>query len=149
MPDFLDGTLNNLSLLTSKVTIDGLQITQQLGTGTNKRLRWRGYTINAFAGQTTSLDIVFTEDIYLQGGHFYAGESKTGDSLSFILAPGIPGVEFTYVDAIKITKNGTYEIFEDFSTSSKIPVGIPIRISYTNSDIVDKVINIELIYRID
>ena len=117
--------------------------------GKDKRLKWKGYSFNAVAGQSTNYDLTMPFDGHIQGGLFHGNDSKTGDELSFIILPGVVGYEFAYIDAVPITKNETFAPKEQFGMTANIPVGTPMRIVYNNTDSVDKLIVFKVAYRID
>ncbi len=116
--------------------------------GKDLRQKWLGYQFTAVAGQTTNHDIVMPFDGHIQGGHFHAITSKTGDTLSFIIMPGISGYEYAYIDAVPIAANETFKPMEEFGMTSLIPINTPMRIAYNNTDTTDKVIVLKMLYRI-
>lgn len=115
--------------------------------GEDKRLKWMGYKFTAFANVTTDHNFTMPFNGYIQGGHFYAVNSKTGDEISFIILPGDVN-EYKYLDAIPIAQGETFAPTESFGMTSLLPAGLPIRITYKNTDSIDKEIVFKVAYRL-
>lgn len=115
--------------------------------GKDKRLKWKGYKFTATAGQTTDHNITMPFNGYIQGGHFHAANSKTGDEISFIILPGDAN-EYKYLDAVPISQGETFLPAEAFGMTSLLPAGLPMRISYLNTDSTDKLIVFKVAYRL-
>jgi len=117
--------------------------------GKDYRLKRKGYTFNALADQTTNYNFTMPFDGHIQGGHFYAGNLKTGDMMEFILLPDVPGMEYKYIESLYVTQGEKYDIVEEFGMTDLIPAGTPLRVSYTNTDDNNnKTVNFQLTYRI-
>jgi len=114
--------------------------------GKDKRLKWKGYKFTATANTTTNHDITMPFNGYIQGGHFHAVNSKTGDEISFVILPGDAN-EFKYLDTVPISQGETFMPSEQFGMTSLLPAGLPMRIVYNNTDSTDKVIVFKVAYR--
>jgi len=116
--------------------------------GKDRRLKIKGISFTALANETTNHDFAMPITAAIQFGKFFAGEAKTGDTISMIVGYGIPGVEYAYVDEAAVTKGADYKWGEEFGTSDDIPQGTPMRVVYVNTDDTDKIINFNLELRL-
>jgi hypothetical protein len=134
-PDHPDANTRDFCIVGQEETMEIM-----LHQGLDLRLKWIGYTFTADASGITNYDFTMPFDAHLQEGRFHAGESKTGDILTFTLAPGIPGAEYSYIDHVPMTKGEIFSPREEFGMSALIPYGTPLRITYENTDSVAKTI---------
>lgn len=122
--------------------IGGEEMEIILHKGKDRKLKIYGVSFVAQPG-ISDYDFQMPFTAAIQYGTFYAGESKTGDRIWFILAPDTP-MEYAYVDGAYVTKGGNYRWGEAFGTSSDIPVGTPLRVRYENTDTEPKTINFNM-----
>jgi len=116
--------------------------------GKDYKLKRKGYTFTAAADQSTAYAFVMPFDGHIQGGHFHAGVSKTGDMIEFIILPGTP-YEFKYIESLFVTQGDKYDITEEFGMTDLIPQNTPLKVVYNNTDDAEaKKINFQITYRI-
>ena len=120
---------------------------QLLGEGSNKRLKWKGYKFTAYANQVSTYNFTMPYDGNIQGGIFFAGNSKDGDMIEMTLLPGT-AYEYKYVETMYVLQGGEYPIMENFSMSQALSAGTPIQVTYDNTDSQDKVVAFVLVLRL-